>query len=168
MNATYRGVLWILSAILLGGCGATGVQNQPTATPTASFSLGVEKAPPSPPKAVTVIGRNWVGMLEVMQRFSDLGCAGGRAGESCSLNRRELGRLAGIMQTDLDAAAPGVGEVSRLAEKTASRLAAVAVLAEDDSAPASSLDMELTLLKKDLDSWRPYLEAERQVPADNR
>lgn len=167
MNATYRGVLWILSTILLGGCGATGLQNQPTATPTASFSLGVEKAPPRPPKAITVIGRNWVGMLEVMQRFNDQGCADGRPGESCSLDRRELGRLAGIMQTELDAAAPGVGEVSKLAEKTASRLAAVAVLA-DDSYPASSLYMELTLLKKDLDSWRPYLEAERQVPADNR
>lgn len=137
-----------LAAIALAGCSATGVQS-PTAPPTASVSAG-------PSKAAAAVARNKPQLLEVAKRFGDQGCAYGRQGTSCSTDRLALGRLAGAMQKDLDAAAPWGADVADLAEKTASRLAAVAVLADDESYPGSMLDTELVLLSRDLQEWSAY------------
>lgn len=148
MRATFRGALAALAAMALAGCSATGAQS-PTEPPTASASAG-------PSKAAAAVARNKPALLEVAQRFSDQGCAYGRQGTSCSTDRLALARLAGAMQKDLDAAAPWGADVATLAETTASRLAAVAVLAEDESRAGSMLDTELTLLSKDLQEWSAY------------
>jgi hypothetical protein len=102
------------------------------------------------------VARNAPQLLEVVKRFGDQGCAYGKQGSSCSTDRVALGRLAGAMQKDLDAAAPWGAEVADLAERTASRLAAIAVLAEDETRPGAMLDTELVLLSRDLQEWSAH------------
>jgi len=148
MRATFGGALAALAAMALAGCSATGGQS-PTEPPTASVSA-------APSKAAAAVARNKPQLLEVVRRFNDQGCAYGRQGTSCSTDRVALGRLAGALQKDLDAAAPWGADVAVLAEKTASRLAAVAVLAEDEKRPGSMLDSELVLLERDLQEWSAY------------
>lgn len=148
MRATFGGALWALAALALGGCTGTGVQPA-TEAPSASVSA-------SPNRAAAAVARNKPQLLEVVQRFQDQGCAYGRAGDSCGVDLIAIGRLADAMQKDLDAAAPWAPEVADLAERTSSRMAAVSVLAGDESHPGSMLDTELTLLSKDLQQWSAY------------
>ena len=93
---------------------------------------------------------------EAVQRFRDQDCAYFPAGATCATDRAAIARLADAMQKDLDRTAPWAAEVEDLADKTASRLAAVAILAEDPKRPANMIDTELTLLTRDLQSWSAY------------
>ena len=148
MRATFKVACWALAALALGGCSGTGVQAV-TAAPTASVST-------APDRAAAAVARNAPQLLEVAKRFGDQGCAYGKQGSSCSTDRVALGRLAGALQKDLDAAAPWGADVADLAERTASRLAAVAVLAEDETRPGAMLDTELVLLSRDLQEWSAH------------
>lgn len=102
------------------------------------------------------MARNKPQLLEAVKRFQDQDCAYRPAGATCAQDRATIARLADASQKDLDGAAPWAAEVAELAETTASRLAAVAILAEDPKRPGNMIDTELTLLTRDLQSWSAY------------
>lgn len=152
MRATRKGALAALTIMALTGCAAEGGQS-PTAPPTASASVAPTA---TTSQAAAAIARNKPQLLEAMQRFQDQDCAYFPAGATCAADRAAIARLADAMQKDLDRTAPWAAEVEDLADKTASRLAAVAILAEDPKRPANMIDTELTLLTRDLQSWSAY------------
>lgn len=154
MRATFGGALLALAAIALSGCTGAGVQpvtGAPAAsTPTTTISLAT---PTSAGSAADMVNRRSEELIETMERFKDQGCAYGRKGTTCSLDRSRIHRMSTIMRVELDNSAPWAAGVEALAKRTSSRLAAVSSMTQDPGGGGALLDTEMTALIQDLTSW---------------
>ena len=152
MNATLGGAFLALAAMGLGGCSQTGVQPA-TGPSTPSASVVSIASPTSAGTAADVFKRRGDDLIEIIERYKDQGCAYGRSGTTCAVDKAKIRRQVDIVRAELDAAKPWAPAVQDLAKRTASRLTAVSMMTGDSGNGGAMLDTELTSLVVDLDSW---------------
>lgn len=123
--------------------------NQVAKEPTPLTSPTKEESVPGPE---AVIAGDKDQILQEIERWNEAICLNHPDSADCALSLQALNRMAKTLMLKLDATKPWSVEVADLAEETATRLAAVAVISPD-FASAAMIDTSLVLLRDALQKW---------------
>lgn len=132
-------------------------EQQPRA-PVPAPTTPAEALPPAP-VALTpaVIVEEYRHRLqEEIQKWNDGMCVNATGSLDCTTATLALKRLSEAAALELENARPWPSEQEELADRTLSRLTAVARLTKDGQASTSMLDSELKFLDQTLQSWSAF------------
>lgn len=127
------------------------------APPRLSTTLPV--APVPAPKALppAVIVEEYRHRLrERIKEWNDNMCLNRTGSLECTAATLGLKRLSAAAAMELESARPWPVEQEELAQRTLSRLKAVSVLTQDETASTSMLHSELLFLNQELESWSAF------------
>jgi hypothetical protein len=149
MKATMKLAASLMALSCLVGCAPGGPVNQTAKEPTPMTSPTKEESALGP---ATVIAGDKDQILQEIKRWNEAICLNHPSSADCALSLQALNRMAKTLMLKLDATKPWPVDIADLAEKTATHLAAVAVLSPE-YASASMIDTELVLLRDALEEW---------------
>lgn len=133
----------------LFGCAPGGPVNQTAKEPTPLTTATKEETLVSP---ATVVAGDKDQILQEIQRYNEAICLNHPDSADCALSLQALNRMSKTLMLKLDATKPWAYDIAELAERTATRLAAVAVMSPE-FASASMIDTALVLLRDTLEEW---------------
>jgi hypothetical protein len=95
-------------------------------------------------------------LQERIKEWNDNKCLNRTGSPECTSATRELKRLSAAAAMELESARPWSVEQEELAQRTLSRLKAVSMLTQDETASMAMLHSELLFLDQALGSWSAF------------